>query len=156
MLAPERYGRGTTIVYDAGREAVQVLTGSSELDTRYGRRRGLSPMQRHAMTVVALLLGTLAAYLVFRNSETSIQSASGGFQVTSPTRVLVSYEVHKPKAWTVTCVIRARDDAGVEVGRATVTIPPGTSVARGNYPLTTSETANTGEVQDCARASGTG
>ena len=124
----------------------------TDLDSRYGRRRGLSTYQRHALIVVALVLGTLAVYVVFRNSEQSIQSAERSHQVLSNTQDLVSYEVHKPAAWTVTCVIRARNAAGAEVGRATITLPPGKSVVTGSYTLTTTDRAVTGEIQDCAKA----
>ena len=128
------------------------MTGFTDLDTRYGRKRGLTPVQRHALTVVALLLGTLAAYLVFRNSEQSIQSAERSHQVLDAHHDLVSYEVHKPKAWTVTCVIRARSEDGSEVGRKTITIPPGKAVVVATFTLETSAKAITGEIQDCAKA----
>jgi Domain of unknown function (DUF4307) len=128
------------------------MTGFTDLDTRYGRKRGLTPVQRHALTVVALLLGTLAAYLVFRNSEQSIQSAERSHQVLNDHQDLVTYEVHKPKAWTVTCVIRARGEDGNEVGRKTITIPPGKSVVVAAFTLPTSAKAITGEIQDCAKA----
>ena len=75
--------------------------------------------------MIALLLGTLASYAVFRNSEQPIQYANGNFQVISDTQVLISFEVDKPKAWTVTCAVRSRNAIGAEVGRKTVTHPAG-------------------------------
>jgi hypothetical protein len=122
----------------------------TDLDTRYGRKRGLTPLQRHALTVVALLLGTLAAYLVFRNSEQPIQDAERSHQVLNDHQDLVTYEVHKPASWTVTCVIRARDADGAEVGRQTVTVPAGKSVVVAHFTLPTSAKAVTGEIVDCA------
>jgi hypothetical protein len=65
---------------------------------------------------------------------------------------LVTYEVHKPTSWTVTCVIRARGEDGAEVGRKTVTIPPGRSVVVASLTLATTARAITGEIQDCAKA----
>ncbi len=124
---------------------------TSELEQRYGRKRTLSPNQKYAVIVVALLLGTLASYLVFLNSEQKIQYASGNFQVLSKTRVVISFEVDKPKAWTVTCAVRARDAIGAEVGRHPYTIGPGKKVNQLTYTLTTTDTAVTGEVEDCAR-----
>ncbi|BEP12247.1 hypothetical protein acdb102_05580 [Acidothermaceae bacterium B102] len=125
---------------------------TSELEQRYGRKRGFTDTQKYAAIVVALVLGTLASYLVFRNSEQAIQSANGNFQVTSATSVIVSFEVDKPAAWTVTCAVRARNAAGAEVGRSPVTIPPGKKVNHETYTLTTTDHAVTGEVEDCVKA----
>jgi hypothetical protein len=126
---------------------------TSELEQRYGRRRRrLTPNQRHAVTVVALLVGTLIAYLVFRNSETAVQSGVDDFQVTSARTVIVTFEVHKPASMAVTCVVRARNAAGAEVGRQTVAIPAGAAVAYKTYTLATTDRAVTGEVEDCAQA----
>jgi hypothetical protein len=128
------------------------MTGTTDLDTRYGRKRGLTPLQRHSLTVVALLIGTLVAYLVFRNSEQPIQFAERSHQVLNARQDLVTYEVHKPKSWSVTCVIRARNGDGAEVGRQTVTIPPGKTVVIATFALPTTAEAVTGEIEDCAKA----
>jgi hypothetical protein len=125
---------------------------SHELDTRYGRRRGLTSAQRTALIVVALLLGTLASYVVFRNSEKQVQGVEVAHQVLSDTQDLVTYEVHKPRTATVTCVIRARGEDGAEVGRQTITLRQQASVVRSTYTLTTTARAVTGEVQECAKA----
>jgi hypothetical protein len=131
-----------------------VPVTTSELDARYGRRRGLTETQRYAAIVLALLLGTLVAYVVFRNSEQQVQGVEVDHQVISSTQVIVAYEVHKPASMTVTCVIRARNGAGAEVGRHVITIPDHKSVVRGTYHLATSDLAVTGEVQECAKATG--
>jgi uncharacterized membrane protein len=127
-----------------------LVTG--ELEARYGRRRTLSQRQKYVAITLALLLGTLASYLVFRNSEQQIQSANAGFQVLSKTSVLVSFEVDKPTGWAVTCAIRSRNAIGEEVGRAAVTIPPGKHVNKLTQQLKTTDRAVTGEVEDCVRA----
>ncbi|MDX6243781.1 MAG: hypothetical protein QOE76_1504 [Frankiales bacterium] len=129
---------------------------TNDLDTRYGRRRGLSQAQRYALITVALLLGTLLAYIVFRNSELQVQGVEVDHQVVSASQVIVTYEVHKPASMTVTCVIRARNEAGAEVGRQTITISQHKSVVRGSFHLPTRDLAVTGEVQDCAEAAGKG
>jgi Domain of unknown function (DUF4307) len=112
----------------------------------------MTQTQKYAAVALALVLGTVASYLVFRNSEVAVQSAVDDFQVTSATTVIVSFEVHKPSSMTVTCVVRARNAAGAEVGRATVQIPPGQAVTHKTYTLATTDKAVTGEVQDCAKA----
>jgi Domain of unknown function (DUF4307) len=127
---------------------------TNELEARYGRRRGLSQTQHYALIAVALALGTLAAYIVFRNSQQQVQGVEVNHQIVSSTQVLVSYEVHKPASMTVTCVIRARNGQGAEVGRHVITLSEHKSVVTGTYPLVTSERAVTGEVQDCAAAPG--
>lgn len=127
-----------------------MVTG--EFEQRYGSKRTLSQNQKYALITVALLLGTLASYLVFRNSEQKIQSANGDFQVISKTSVIVDFEVDKPKSWTVTCAVRARNAIGEEIGRAPVTIGPGKHVNKVTYTLTTTDRAVTGEVEDCVKA----
>jgi hypothetical protein len=127
---------------------------TNSLEARYGRRRGLSQTQHYALITVALLLGTLAAYIVFRNSQQQVQGVEVHHQVVSSTQDLVSYEVHKPASMTVTCVIRARNADGAEVGRHVITLSEHKSVVRGTYPLVTSDRAVTGEVQECAEAPG--
>jgi hypothetical protein len=129
---------------------------TSDLEARYGRRRGLSQTQRYAVIAVALLLGTLLAYVVFRNSEQQVQGVEVDHQVISATQVIVSYEVHKPVSMTVTCVIRARNGAGAEVGRQSITLSQHESVVRGTFHLPTTDLAVTGEVQECAKATGNG
>jgi hypothetical protein len=89
---------------------------------------------------------------VFRNSEQPIQYANGNFQVLSNTQVLVSFEVDKPAAWTVTCAVRARNAAGAEIGRHPYTIGPGHKVNKLSYTLTTTDRAVTGEVEDCVKS----
>ncbi|MBA3907395.1 MAG: DUF4307 domain-containing protein [Pseudonocardiales bacterium] len=125
---------------------------TDELETRYGRKRGLTQGQRYAVIAVALLLGTLVSYVVFRNSQLQVQGVEVAHQVTSDSQDIVTYEVHKPASATVTCVIRARSADGSEVGRQTITIAEHKSVVRGSYPLATTARAVTGEVQDCAKA----
>jgi xanthine/uracil permease len=127
-----------------------LVTG--ELEQRYGRKRTLSDTQKYVAVAIALLLGTLASYAVFRNSQHPIQYANGNFQVVSNTQVLISFEVDKPRTWTVTCAIRSRNAIGAEVGRRTVTIAPGRKVNRLTEALTTTDRAVTGEVEECARS----
>jgi cytoskeletal protein RodZ len=127
------------------------LVTTHELDRRYGRKRGLSSVQRGALIVVALLLGTLASYIVFRNSEKQVEGVEVAHQVVSDTQDIVTYEVHKPRSATVTCVIRARGEDGAEVGRHTITLSQQAAVVRASYTLTTTARAVTGEVQDCAK-----
>jgi hypothetical protein len=127
---------------------------TNSLEARYGRRRGLSQSQHYALIAVALVLGTLVAYIVFRNSQQEVQGVEVDHQIVSATQDLVSYEVHKPASMTVTCIIRARNGAGEEVGRQEITIADHKSVVRGTFHLATSDLAVTGEVQDCAKAAG--
>ena len=125
---------------------------TNELEQRYGRKRGFTDHQKYAAIVVALLLGTLASYIVFRNSEKQVEGVEVAHQAVSDTQDIVTYEVHKPKAATVTCVIRARGEDGAEVGRHVITLSQPVAVVRASYTLTTTARAVTGEVQDCAKA----
>ena len=125
----------------------------SELEQRYGTRRGpLTPVQRYVLIGVAIALAVLASYIVFRNSEPKIQGVVDTFTVTSATQVVVSFEVHKPATTVASCVVRARNAAGAEVGRAVVTVPAGSRVTRLAYTLATKDRAITGELQECGQA----
>ena len=126
---------------------------TSELETRYGRKRGLTPVQHYAVIALALAIGTVIAYLVFRNSEQAVQAAVDDVQVISNTQVIIQYEVHKPSSMTVTCDIRSRDGVGAEVGRKTLTFNQHQSVVKGSATLTTKDKAVDGEIVDCALVS---
>jgi hypothetical protein len=70
---------------------------------------------------------------------------------TSGSAVEVEFIVRLPAGGRAECVVRARDRAGIEIGRATVPVSAGTAPDRTvvTYRLVTTGTPVTGEVQGC-------
>ncbi len=126
-----------------------------DLEERYGRRRRpLSPVQRNSAIVVALLLGTLGTYVVFRNSQPEVSGTADNWVTNSATSETVHWQVQKPASATVSCIVRARGEDGAEVGRAKVIVRAHGKVVHVTTVLKTTGRAITGEVQDCVTGSG--
>jgi hypothetical protein len=120
---------------------------------RYGRGRGSRPGRR-AATVLAVGVLALAglAWLLWAalfHANPPIRSTLVGYQVASDTSVSVMFQVVKDPEYSATCVIRARDQEGTEVGRREVGIPLGVREATLTEQLRTTRRAITGEVRDC-------
>lgn len=78
-----------------------------------------------------------------------------GFQTVSERAVEIRWSVDRDPGLTVECVIRARNFAGAEVGRARVPVPSGaTESVEVRHTLTTSDLAVTGEVLACLPSGG--
>jgi hypothetical protein len=97
---------------------------------------------------LALLALTFAAWDRF--SDSRVPFTVLGYRVVSDTAVEVRFEVHKAMSSTVTCLVRARDRAGAEVGHARVQVGPSNDApVRVTHLLPTSGRAATGEVTAC-------
>lgn len=124
---------------------------------RYGRRR--TP-RRHAKLVSGLaavvVLGVtswIGVRLYAAYGEGDYSSAVTRF-VTGEREVSVEFIVRIPGGGTASCVVRARNADGAEVGRETVRVAAGTDPAhtRTTYRLVTSDRPVTGEVRGCVAA----
>ena len=62
----------------------------------------------------------------------------------------ITFEVRRPATDDVTCVLRAQDENRVDVGYATVRVPPGDERVRVDYSLRTLAPAYTAELLGCA------
>lgn len=68
-------------------------------------------------------------------------------------QVVIQFRVNLPAGEPASCTVRARNRAGVEVGRAVVTVPPGQERHQVvTYRLATSERPVSGEVLGCGPA----
>jgi hypothetical protein len=74
---------------------------------------------------------------------------------TSEGAVDVEFIIRLPAGGKAECVVRARDAAGLEIGRGTVEVSAGARPNRtvGTYRLTTRGTPVTGELAGCGPAS---
>jgi hypothetical protein len=97
------------------------------------------------------LVGAVAWTLFDRYGNPGVRYQVVGYS-TGQDRVTVDFEVAAEQGREVTCVVRARNRAGAEVGRELVDIEPLTEQQRSvrvRHELRTTDVPVTGEVQRC-------
>lgn len=120
---------------------------------RYGKRREhrRTPRSRVLLFAVAgALVGLLLAVVLYQRYGTpEYRPQVVNFQ-TADDHVTMRFQVHKPSGEPVTCHVRARNRAGVEVGAADVAVPAGKAVTV-TYTLVTSGPPVSAEVPACRK-----
>ena len=106
------------------------------------------------VSVLGGLVGLAFAVGLFLNvgPDTSASTQVRGYVVQSDTAVEVQWEVAREPGSQVYCVLRARGESGLEVGRREVDVAPSSqrsTVERAVVPTT--ERAVTGELVGCTR-----
>jgi len=124
---------------------------------RYGRRRESSAASRPLVAALAVVLAVILGYFGFRLYRAygdQDYSAEVTRFTTSPSAVDIEFIVRLPDDGRAECVVRARDAAGIEIGRATVPVAAGTDPTRtvATYRLVTSGEPVTGELAGCEPA----
>jgi len=77
-----------------------------------------------------------------------------GYKVVDDAHVTVTFDVTKPRASTVRCTAQALSESFGQVGVRTVTVGPAqTSTVRVTVDVQTAETAVSGTVKTCVKAS---
>jgi hypothetical protein len=120
---------------------------------RYGRRR--DPALRRRRRLLGFVFGAL---VIVASSAVALklyrQYAEAPYQVrvvnitgVTGAGVTVTFEVRKPPEAGAVCTVLARGRGGVEVGRARVAVPPGTT--RVTYTLTTVKPPVSADVPGC-------
>ena len=111
--------------------------------------------------VLAVLLGVLfvgllvAVVLALYNRFVGAEDVRGrviSFDVQSDRLVVLDVEVSKPAGGKAYCVLRARNEAGAEIGRDVAVLDAvGTpsTVVRNRFPLATTARSVTGELAQC-------
>ena len=125
---------------------------------RYGRRR--DGRRRRVLPIVALVLVILASLLVTiklyqRYGQTDYQAQIVGWQEQSDTTMTIKFRVQVPAGRAASCVLRARDYGGNEVGRRTVIVKPtgpGATTIEAEERVTTTKRASVGDVVNCEQA----
>jgi hypothetical protein len=125
---------------------------------RYGRRRD---GKRHLLvpgvilTLVLLICVFLAVRLYRQYGDPAYDSQIVGWSDVTGTQMRIKFTVNVPAGGTASCVIRARDFNGNEVGRRTVTVRAtgGDTTVQANELVTTSAKAAAGDVLQCGPAS---
>ena len=125
-------------------------TAMTPPDGRYGEKGGMSRPRKVGLGVVGLaVLGGVGGYIAWQLSHPDIQGTVTGFNATTATSVIVTFEVDKPADKSATCVLVAVDGHGSVVGTASVPILSGRAKNVQTYTLQTTTTANTVTVQTC-------
>lgn len=126
------------------------LTAMTPPEGRYGEKRGMSRPRKIGLGVVGLaVLGGVGGYIAWQMSNPTIQGTVTGFNATSATSVIVTFEVDKPADKSATCTLVAVDGHGDVIGTASVPILSGRAKNVQTYTLQTTTTANTVTVQSC-------
>ncbi|WP_309115650.1 DUF4307 domain-containing protein [Saccharothrix sp.] len=120
---------------------------------RYGKpRRALPKWARWSLPVIAVLVGSLVAWVGWQNLGTApVEAKQTAFRVLDPGSVEITFEVvRETPDKPVVCIVRARSDDGDEAGRREVLVPPGATRVYPKTVLRTSKEATTGEVFGCS------
>jgi hypothetical protein len=121
---------------------------------RYGRRRAPRRARRWLPAVVALVAVVAGLALTLRlhqqYGEGAYDAALVRYTDVTDHQVVVHFRVNLPAGKSATCTVRARNRAGVEVGRADVRVPPSRDERPLiSYRLATSERPVSGEIRGC-------
>jgi hypothetical protein len=125
---------------------------------RYGRRRDTKRWPRWATLAVAVVLAALAGLagvnLFKAYGERDYSASVTAFAGVTDTQVVVTFMVRLPAEGSAKCVVRARDETGVEAGREEIIVKAGPDPARTmiSHRLITRTRPITGEVQGCRPA----
>lgn len=130
-----------------------VMRNQTEIPQHLHLRYGVRPRRVAPILIGILIAATVSGGLAFANyrqQNPSVSSQLLAFEVTSPSQVLVTWEVSRGSQLTTFCVIRAQDIRRTDVGYAIVEIAPGSDYQQVTYPLTTDSEAVLAEVLGCA------
>ena len=125
---------------------------------RYGRRR--EPKRTPRLVIAALaaataaLAGVVGVTLFKAYGEREYSASVTAFAGITDTQVVVTFTVRLPAEGRAICVVRARDETGVETGRQEIIVKAGPDPAKTvvSHRLVTRTRPITGEVQGCRPA----
>jgi hypothetical protein len=124
---------------------------------RYGRRRAGKRPPVVGIVVAVLVVAACALIsvrLYQRFGQTDYQAQIVGWQEPSDSRTVIKFTVRVPAGGAASCVLRARDFNGNEVGRRTVVVrAQGTDTGiEAEEAVPTTARASVGEVVGCQSA----
>ncbi|WP_229072029.1 DUF4307 domain-containing protein [Actinoplanes sp. DH11] len=124
---------------------------------RYGRRREgrhsrWLPILATVLSGLVILGLTMQLYNKFGEGDYDPQII--GWSEPSDTEMVIQFRVLVPAGENATCMLRARDYDGFEVGRQLVTVQgkPGGGSVEVSEPVTTKSRASVGDVMGCRAA----
>jgi hypothetical protein len=94
---------------------------------RYGRRRAVGRRKSLPMIVAAVLFGIAALGLTWayyqKYGQTDYSPEIIGWNEPADTQMVIKFRVRVPAGEAASCVLRARDVQGYELGTRTITVP---------------------------------
>lgn len=118
------------------------------LRERYGRSRAtVAAALVLALAVVPFLVWVVWAGL--QQADQDLRWTTVGFSETTDTSVRIRFDVFLPAGTTATCVVRALDRSGVEVGRAEVPVAAEGSDISVVYALPVTARPSSAFVETC-------
>ena len=119
---------------------------------RSGRRRPVVPIIVLAVVVAASVLVSVKLYQLY--GQTDYKAQIVGWQEPSDRTMTIKFTVRVPAGAAASCLLRARDYDGNEVGRGTVTVraAAGATTIDAEEPVTTTARASVGDVVGCQPA----
>ncbi len=122
---------------------------SPEMRARYGLdRRPLGTWIASAAAIVVFVGALVFVWLNVRGNPIEFRLVA--WEVQAPDHVEVTISIDRPADTEVTCVIRAQDANRIDLGYATVAIPPGSPDVLLDYSLRTLAPAFTVELLGCS------
>lgn len=118
------------------------------MQERYGLT-GRPIGRRIAVAVLVLAFVAILAFVTFGVTRNPIETRLVSWDA-APDHVVVTIAVSRPADAQVTCVVRAQDENRIDLGYATVVLPPGDGDLIVDYPLRTLAPAFTAELLGCS------
>jgi hypothetical protein len=156
LLVRVRDNRILADAYDKNTGARPIVTETHATifpPDRYGRRRQPRRARRWLPYVMAVALGlgvtgiAVKLYLAYGVTDYAVNLTS--YRDITDNQVVLQFTVTKPENSTAVCVVRARNRAGAEVGRAEVLVPEARSRVDVSYTLSTTGLPVSGETVGC-------
>ena len=119
------------------------------MQERYGLNR--SPIGRRiGVFALAVTFAGVLVFVFFGVTSNPVDSRLVAWDDVAPDRVNITISVKRPADAEVTCVLRAQDANRIDLGYATVVLPPGEAELFVDYSLRTIAPAYTAELLGCA------
>ena len=116
---------------------------------RYGLDR--SPVGRRiAVLLLAVAFAGVLVFVFFGVTSNPVDARLVAWDDVAPDRVDITISVKRPADAEVTCVLRAQDANRIDLGYATVVLPPGEPELLVDYSMRTIAPAYTAELLGCA------
>lgn len=129
------------------------MTTTDLLADRYGTKpRKRSRWTRVAVVVAVLAAGLIVAFVAYRNlGGGPIDAEQKTFNPVSDSSVQMTFTVTRDAPdRAVDCIVRSRDQSGLESGRREVYVPPGGDSRTVTTTFSTVDKAVTGEIYGCS------
>jgi hypothetical protein len=121
------------------------------MQERYGFNQK-SHLRTAVIAIVTVIFAIGVGFATFSMSQKSIQYKLLTWNVVSPERVDLVFEVRRIGSDPLDCVVRAQDSQRIDVGYYVITVPSGNDLEEVNLSLRTLSPAFVVEVLTCVKS----